>query len=362
MIKSTVVTDSIDRRGNRITSVLVTFPRIILAELNTHRMLSKNSASSRAIPFNKMVKSVEENPFIPIAWQKEHKGMQGTEYNTEKESVRICIENWLKARNNAIIQAKILNQNEVTKQICNRLLEPFMYHTVLITGTDDGWNNFFDLRCPDYTVLPFGVEAKDENRLHFKSRKEVCNCLNMENNLSETDWLLRNKGQAEIHMMALAEAIYDSFNDSIPDLLTDGQWHIPFKFNILQNNLLTEEEHDNTIDDVSYRAYLLQEKTIKIATAMAARTSYTIVGDEKEVSYEKLIEIHDKMLNQKPFHASPFEHCVRVMTDDEYETWYRGDEANSGHLGNPKNQGWCRNYKGFIQYREIIENESVNQI
>jgi hypothetical protein len=68
------------------------------------------------------------------------------------------------------------------------------------------------------------------------------------------------------------------------------------------------------------------------------------------------------MLNQKPFHASPFEHCVRVMTDDEYETWYRGDEANSGHLGNPKNQGWCRNYKGFIQYREIIENESVNQI
>ena len=44
-------------------------PRIILAEFNTHRLFSRNSASSRAIPFKKMVQSVLENPFIPIAWQ-----------------------------------------------------------------------------------------------------------------------------------------------------------------------------------------------------------------------------------------------------------------------------------------------------
>ena len=70
-ISAEVVADSVDVRGNRLTSVLVVMPRIIIAEINTHRMLSKNTSSSRAIPFHKMVKAVQENPFIPIAWQKE---------------------------------------------------------------------------------------------------------------------------------------------------------------------------------------------------------------------------------------------------------------------------------------------------
>lgn len=67
MITAKVVADSKNEFNNRITTMVVTFPRYILAELNTHRMFSRNSASSRAIPFEKMVKSVEENPFIPIA-------------------------------------------------------------------------------------------------------------------------------------------------------------------------------------------------------------------------------------------------------------------------------------------------------
>ena len=70
-IGARVVADSVDPRGNRLTSCLVVTPRIIIAEINTHRMLSKNTSSSRAIPFNKMLEAVETNPFIPIAWQKE---------------------------------------------------------------------------------------------------------------------------------------------------------------------------------------------------------------------------------------------------------------------------------------------------
>jgi hypothetical protein len=70
-INAEIIADSIDYRGNRITTMLLTFPRFILAELNTHRMFSRNSASSRAIPFEKMVKMVEEDPFISIAWQKD---------------------------------------------------------------------------------------------------------------------------------------------------------------------------------------------------------------------------------------------------------------------------------------------------
>lgn len=79
MISAKVIADSIlkpDYDNNpvsRITTMIVTFPRFILAEFNTHRMFSRNSASSRAIPFEKMLEVVQNNPFIPIAWQKHHK-------------------------------------------------------------------------------------------------------------------------------------------------------------------------------------------------------------------------------------------------------------------------------------------------
>ena len=109
VIKAEIVAHSINEQGDELISVLATFPRIILAEVNTHRMLSKNTSSSRAIPFNKMVDTIKEDPFIPIAWQKEHKGMQGSEYIVSKPHQEQCIEDWLKARDNAIESAKLLS-------------------------------------------------------------------------------------------------------------------------------------------------------------------------------------------------------------------------------------------------------------
>ena len=147
-INAKIIADSTDHKGNRITSMLLTFPRFILPELNTHRMFSRNSASSRAIPFEKMVKMVQEDPFVPIAWQKKHKGMQGTKYLTHTYDIEDAIKEWEWAAAIAVTQANILNDIGVTKQICNRLLEPFMWHTVLITATE--WDNFFKLRCPQY--------------------------------------------------------------------------------------------------------------------------------------------------------------------------------------------------------------------
>ena len=148
MIKTEIVAHSLSLQGDELISVLCTFPRIILSEMNTHRMLSKNTSSSRAIPFNKMVEAVQENPFIPIAWQKEHTGMQGSEYLTGTLNEY----NWLKARDKAVEQAKILHGLDVTKQLCNRLLEPFMWTTMLITGSKEGWDNFFHLRNPVYEI------------------------------------------------------------------------------------------------------------------------------------------------------------------------------------------------------------------
>ena len=150
---ATIVADSVNQQGDRLTSLLITFPRILLSEINTHRMLSKNTSSSRAIPFNKMVEAIKNDPFIPIAWQKEHKGMQGSEYITEDVYIKEAIANWLASRDNAIKQAEYLNKTcQVTKQLCNRLLEPFMWTTMLITGSKEGWDNFFNLRNPVYEI------------------------------------------------------------------------------------------------------------------------------------------------------------------------------------------------------------------
>lgn len=162
-ISAEIIADSKDSRGNRITTFVLTFPRFILAELNTHRLFSRNSASSRAIPFEKMVKMVEEDPFIPIAWQKDHKGMQGSEYITHLEHLDLRKKQWILARDYAIEMATSMNHkletfggdiiddgSGVTKQICNRLLEPFMWHKVICTFTEG--ENFFNLRCPNYEI------------------------------------------------------------------------------------------------------------------------------------------------------------------------------------------------------------------
>lgn len=237
-ISAQIIADSVNTQGDRITTYILTFPRFILAELNTHRMFSRNSASSRAIPFEKMVKAVEEDPFIPIAWQKGHKGMQGNEYwgkedwvvdqpNVSQINVHNCaIGNWLQARDNAVSLAKQLNSKNITKQLCNRLLEPYMWHTVLVTATE--WDNFFNLRCPKYHTPVSG------DGFYFKSKKDcISNHSNTENiskleSMSELEWLQINYSQAEIHMQALAESMWDAMNESSPRLLQPGEYHVPF--------------------------------------------------------------------------------------------------------------------------------------
>lgn len=364
-ISAKIVADSINVQGDRITTMLLTFPRFILAELNTHRMFSKNSASSRAIPFNKMVESVQNDPFIPIAWQKDHKGMQGSEYLDDTHIINFgmgvretqqtaAIKSWLMARDNAIRLANVLNNNQIqcTKQLCNRLLEPFMWHTVILTSTD--FENFFKLRCSQYNIfsenIPLSFRSK-KDLLEYVHQVEAPEFKNQYDNLTELDWLQLNKGQAEIHMMALAEAMWDAFNESKPKFLEPGMWHIPFHEQI---NLDKLKEAQKILDNPKDRTLA----AIKISTAMCARTSYTVVGEEgKEPNYENDIKLHDRLLNSG--HYSPFEHCAKAMDADDYDSYIRGKvdifpDGEISHVG-WKNMGWCRNYKGFIQYRELIE-------
>ena len=142
-----ILKDSISPLGHRLTTFEVTFPRIVLAEFNTHRMFSRNSASSRAIPVEKMLSRVKDDPFVPQYWGKNQKGMQANaEVSDEDQMVAQTI--WLCARDNAVQTALSLSRVGIHKQITNRLLEPFMWHTVIVTATE--YQNFFALRChPD---------------------------------------------------------------------------------------------------------------------------------------------------------------------------------------------------------------------
>lgn len=96
---------------------------------------------------------------------------------------------------------------------------------------------------------------------------------------------------------------------------------------------------------------------IMISVSLAARTSYTVVGDEKEVNYEKMIELHDRLIAQNPPHSSPMEHCAKAMDDGEYESFIKGvvDSDEGGWYVEKSSKGWCRNFKGFIPYRHIVE-------
>lgn len=227
-INAEIIADSADGRGNRITSFILTYPRFIHSELMTHRMFSRNSASSRAIPFNKMVKMVEEDPFIPIAWQKDHSGMQGTEYFVDLEDISNLEYIWRYELNVAIGRANTLNKTVgVTKQLCNRLLEPFMWHTVLVTATE--FDNFFNLRCPQYIW-----EEPSGNPHVYKSKKDALKDIQWRGydisdllKYTDIDWQKINYSQAEIHIQALAESMWDAYNESTPKQLKAGEWHIP---------------------------------------------------------------------------------------------------------------------------------------
>lgn len=348
-----IVADSLSPQGKRIVSIELVYPRIIHAEVMTHRVFSRNAASSRAIPSAKLIQSVKDDPFIPIAFQKKHSGMQGTEYLTG-EDAEYAAERWLKASRAAIEQVQLLTTfHGITKQLANRILEPFQYYKVLVTSTE--WENFFELRCPKY-------EFNDQ---FYKSWKDLGVASGRGSDdeyldsASTIERLTINRSQADIHISELAEKIWDAMNESKPEQLEAGQWHIPYGNNIESFDLLPYLDYTG-FDINRPLSSEIQLIKVKIATARAARVSYTVL-DSGAISgnYNSDIQLHDRLLESK--HMSPFEHCARAMSDEEYYSHASGlgynrfdEEANCIYF-EESNMGWCRNFRGFIQYRSIAE-------
>lgn len=321
-ISAKIIADSKNEYGDRITTYVLVFPRIVLAEFNTHRALSKNSASSRAIPFKTMVQKVMDEPFVPIAFQREHKGMQGTDYITDPIELESCEDLWLKARTEAVAWAKRLHGDSawfgdtpdpyapldlnVTKQLCNRLLEPFLYHTVICTGTE--WENFFALRAHP---------------------------------------------AAEIHIADLAEKMLVAYNESTPKQLKAGEWHIPFGDKFDEPRLIELITGNSAIP---VRRIELEATKVQVATARCARISYdNFDGKDDYVADTRLF---GTLL--KSGHMSPFEHCARAMSEEELDTYTLDvprNQVNPNRLVD-RTYGVCGNFKGFVQYRKTLPNEN----
>lgn len=316
--------------GREIVTLILTLPRIVLAELNTHRAFSRNSGSSRAIPFKRMRQSVRKNLFIPLAFQKSHTGMQGTEYyETGSFMDKLLVFLWWFASKLAIFSASLLNLFGATKQLANRILEPFMWHTVIITATE--WAGFYRQRCPQYGPRATPSKSWEEFKYQFTDPKTRNGMMD----LKMTQRLLHNKGAAEIHISLAAEAIYDAIRKSRPKVLNIGEWHIPFE-SYIDEKLSSSESSRlqcamNGKDQISSK--------ICVSTALCAMVSFTEVGGKTlfdKIDIHKNIKLHDRLIEDE--HMSPTEHCAQVKVK----------------LG----PGEHSNFKGnWFQYRKKIEKE-----
>lgn len=178
MITAKIIKDSI-HSDNRLTTLELEYPRYILPEINTHRIFSRNSQSSRAIPVERMIQMVSASKWYPI-FMMNKKGMAASNH------ISICdIDDaqfwWDAAKEDAITAATKLMELGIHKQIVNRLLEPFSTIKTVLSSTS--FENFFNLR-------------------------------------------LAEGAQQEIQ--ELAYKMKEAIDNSTPTQLDIGQWHLPY--------------------------------------------------------------------------------------------------------------------------------------
>lgn len=159
--KCEILADSISEAGARLTTMQLTYPRCIHAEFMTHRVFSRNAASSRAIPFEKATQMVLDDPYIP-EWGLNEKGMQSTRQLGEKEK-KAATEKYLGTLYETVRNVRELAKLNIHKQDINRILEPWAWITTICSATE--WDNFFELRChkdahPAFQKIAYMMQEK----------------------------------------------------------------------------------------------------------------------------------------------------------------------------------------------------------
>lgn len=277
MFVAKIVADSVDPFGIRLTTFQLRYPRFIHSEVMTHRVFSRNAMSSRAVPVQKMIDQVLNEPAMPVHWGKNQPGMQA---RAEVDDLYGAKELWRKSANAAVKVAEDMIKMGLHKQVANRILEPYQWMNVIVTATE--WDNFWDLRC---------------------------------------------HADADPNFQFLANMMRDAFKASVPDALEWGQWHLPY---ISANERLMFNLTD----------------LIKFSVARCARVSF----NNHDGSYPdqfKDCELHDKLVIQKPAHASPAEHQASATKP----TWFLR------LMG--QNYEFRKNFRNFRQYRDYLEKEET---
>lgn len=227
-----ILADSVNAaNGRRITTWELSYPRFIHSEIMTHRMLSKNSASSRAIPVSKLIERVRKDPVKPVWWGANQAGMQA---KAELVGWRRWLAEWLwlQFRWFAILAAWSMLKIGLHKQIANRILEPWMFITIIMTATEH--ENLFKLRChPD--------------------------------------------AQPEFQHIALM--MRELYRNSTPMKVLPGQWHIPLV-------------DGDDIDAIMENRITVQE-LVQIATGRCARVSYLTHDGKRDFKAD--LDLHDKL-------------------------------------------------------------------
>lgn len=305
-ISANVVCDSISEQGIRLTTFEIEYPRIVMSEFNTMRAISKNSSSSRAIPVSKMLEHTKNINLKPIYFGSKKSGMQAGDelLGVELEQAKGV---WEASLRNAVESAEMLDNLGVSKEVSNRLVEPFQLVKVVCTATD--WDNFFNLR------------------LHPDADPNIC---------------------------MLAYKMYQAMQESKPIELKVGEWHLPF-VNIGWNGKGKMCYADDGFN------FLELEQAIKLSAASCASVSYRTEG----MTLEKADKIFDMLIKAEVVHSSPLEHCatpvkpkfnelgkVRVNCS-EPQSW----EEGITHM-NKQGQLCSGNLRGFIQYRHLLPNNT----
>ena len=285
--------------STRITTFELEYPRFIHAEFMTHRQFSRNAASSRAIPIDRMHQQVKTNMATPVHWGRNQAGMSAKE-EVDADQRKSAAMNWQVACDMAVHNSRMLSLDNIHKQIANRVTEPFQMIKVVVTATE--WNNWY--------------------------------------------WL-RNHQDAQPEIQELASIMLQAHEYSQPEELCSGQWHLPYVVSTID-----PETKAQSFSDSEGKALTLDEAKA-VSASCCAQVSYRKSDD----SLEKALMIFDRLINSEPVHASPVEHQATPMltAQDAWGSlpWETGVTHcdRSGDL-------WSGNFKHWIQFRQLIPNNS----
>ena len=312
-ISAEIIAHSISDHGREIITYQLHYPRIIHSEFMTHRMLSKNASSSRAIPVDRMLEYISKQTAEPIEWGKAKAGMQSDgshdgEITFEADDGEILTgfspeEAWEYACATAIEISRGFHNAGYHKQVANRLTEAFQFINVVVTGTD--WDNFFYLR-------------------HHKD--------------------------ADPTIAELARIMYNAKEESGAETLFAGEYHTPYVDHV------RETQTGNLLYRTNGEAVSVEE-AIKISISCCAQVSYRL----NDNTLQKALTLYDKLITMKPAHASPTEHVATPFSEDDYLNRYSlVVQAKELGLDIPQIM-YSANFNGWTQFRKSIPNENFTE-